>query len=928
MVANAVKPRPPDEKPVTPRQTLTAESDSPAVAHGHGNGPTRDPDRTAAPATEPAVGTSLFDRGYPAEVEVAPATDLPLRDRQRYEFGDEHARGGLGKIMLARDRELDRQVAVKELLNQGNTSRARFVREAMITARLEHPGIVPVHEAGRWSTGEPFYAMKLVSGRPLGEVIIEARTLGERLALLPDVIAVADAIAYAHSRFVIHRDLKPSNVMVGAYGETVVIDWGLAKDLSRPDEAADLLAGPYRTAAEDGLTTVGAVIGTPAYMPPEQAEGLPVDERADVYSIGAILYHLLSGQMPYGDTKPKGESSLLDTVKQCAPTRLAEVEADIPADLLTIVDKAMARDASDRYSSAGALVEDLRRYQTGQLVGAHRYSTWALVKRWVGRHRGAVAMAAVMVLLLAAGGAVSFWRIADERDRAREQRAVAQRQERIADENRSEVEGLLEFMLSDLRDNLEPIGKLDLLDMVAGKASAYYKQRPVDWSHPDQARKRAVAHNNVGYVLHAQGDLAGALAEHRAGKAIVERLVELDPGNVEWRHDLAASHKRLGKLLETEGELAAALAEYQAGKALAERLVELDPEHAQWQLILSLSHLGIGNVLRAQGDLAGALAQHRAQKAIAERLVELEPRSVDWQRELSMAHAEVGNVLFDQYDFPGALAEFRAQKAIAERLVEIDQKNARWQYDLARSHGRVGSVLLRWQSDRAGALAEYQASKVILARLVENDPDNALWRRAVAVMQGKVGDVLASQSDLAGALAEYRASKAMREALVEIDPQNTEWQRDLVVIHNRLGRALEAQGDLAGALAEYRAFVPIAERLVAQDPQNARWQNDLAFANTFLGDALRRMGKPSAAREHLARGAGIYERKAVSAADFYGGACAFALIEEADKAFEMLDKAIDQGWKDVAWAEKDDSLASLRKDPRWKPLLERMRGKE
>src|ERR1041385_945806 len=150
----------------------------------------------------------------------------------------------------------------------------RFLREALITARLEHPGIVPVHEAGRWPDGTPFYAMKLVAGRPLRDLILERKTVGERIGLLHHVIAVADAIAYAHGRNIIHRDLKPSNVIVGDFGETVVIDWGLAKDLSATQEST-VEDGPFRVTHDEGLTSAGTILGTRAYMPPEQERGEP-----------------------------------------------------------------------------------------------------------------------------------------------------------------------------------------------------------------------------------------------------------------------------------------------------------------------------------------------------------------------------------------------------------------------------------------------------------------------------------------------------------------------------------------------------------------------------------------------------------------------------------------------------------------------------
>jgi serine/threonine protein kinase len=226
------------------------------------------------------------------------AVALKERDHRRYEFIEEHGRGGLGRVMRTRDLDLGREVAIKEILDSGGMAEARFVREAMITARLEHPGIVPVHDAGRWPDGTPFYAMKLVSGRPLKDLLREANSLEDRLALLPHLIAVADAIAYAHDREIIHRDLKPSNIIVGDFGETVVIDWGLAKDLKNSDKEHST-SGLCQPSEDSTLTMAGAVIGTPAYMPPEQARGEDVGASADVYALGAILYHLLSGRPPY-----------------------------------------------------------------------------------------------------------------------------------------------------------------------------------------------------------------------------------------------------------------------------------------------------------------------------------------------------------------------------------------------------------------------------------------------------------------------------------------------------------------------------------------------------------------------------------------------------------------------------------------------------
>jgi eukaryotic-like serine/threonine-protein kinase len=319
-----------------------------------------------------------------------------LPETTRYRITGEVGRGGIGRVMQAVDQVLDRPVALKELISTSDGMRGRFMREALITARLQHPSIVPIHDAGQLADRSPFYAMKLVAGHPLDESIAEAKSLAQRLALLPTVLAIADAIAYAHSQRIIHRDLKPQNILVGKYGETIVIDWGLAKDLAGDDPDA-LDAGPYRATSLD-KTVAGAVLGTPAYMAPEQAAGQSVDERADVYALGAILYHVVSGTAPHeGNTLEE----LVQRVISGDVRRLTEREPEVPRDLAAIVTKAMALEPSARYANAQGLADDLRRFLTGQLVASHSYGTRELLRRWVKRHRGAVTVGLTALLVVA-----------------------------------------------------------------------------------------------------------------------------------------------------------------------------------------------------------------------------------------------------------------------------------------------------------------------------------------------------------------------------------------------------------------------------------------------------------------------------------------------------------------------------------------------
>jgi serine/threonine protein kinase len=194
---------------------------------------------------------------------------LEVVSADRYTDRKELSRGGMGRIVTAHDRRLGRIVAIKEVRGDAGEMSARFQREIRLSARLEHPAIVTIHDAGIWPSGEPFYVMRLVPGRSLADALQRAASLTARLAYVPNALAVADALAYAHGKRIIHRDLKPHNVMLGDFGETVVIDWGLAKDLgvapARPS-TTDLGAAPEGT-------ELGAVLGTPTYMPPSKRQG-------------------------------------------------------------------------------------------------------------------------------------------------------------------------------------------------------------------------------------------------------------------------------------------------------------------------------------------------------------------------------------------------------------------------------------------------------------------------------------------------------------------------------------------------------------------------------------------------------------------------------------------------------------------------------
>ena len=313
---------------------------------------------------------------------------LPELSGSRYVLQEFLARGGMGMVYAAQDKTLNRRVAIKVLDSPDSHSvlEERLMREARVLAQLEHPGIVPVHDAGTLADGRVFYVMKYVEGSRVDQFLNSASSLPERLRLF---LRICDTVSFAHSRGILHRDLKPSNVMVGAFGEVLVIDWGLAKILrpnsgGRSDEtvhSAEPLSGAVAGDSEMEITSAthdGMIMGTPGFMSPEQAQGKSssLDARTDIFSLGKLLETILS------------------------PTKNT-AEFRVPRALRAIYEKAAAESLSERYASVSELAGDISRYLDGMPVSAYSENLWERAQRFYTRYQAAILLITAYLLMRA-----------------------------------------------------------------------------------------------------------------------------------------------------------------------------------------------------------------------------------------------------------------------------------------------------------------------------------------------------------------------------------------------------------------------------------------------------------------------------------------------------------------------------------------------
>ena len=720
---------------------------------------------------DPDVQQSLASLPPVAGLVLVETPPKPSDERSRYTLMRLHSEGGLGKVWLARDRDLNREVALKELQTKQvhhPEARRRFLKEAQITGQLEHPNIVPVYElAYRPQDDQPFYTMKFVRGGTLRDVIAkyhESRREGtadplEWPRLLGAFVSVCHALGYAHSRGVVHRDLKPSNVVMGSFGEVIVLDWGLAKVGAADSDASTV---GISEEAQTDATASGRVLGTPAYMAPEQAEGRldQVDHRTDIYGLGTILFAILTGRAPHpGDDT----AEVLQRIISGDTPQARSVDPTVPATLNAICRKAMAKTRTDRYPGASDLGEDVQRWLADEPVSAHRDSWTVRATRWLRRNRawaqaGAAGLLFCLFVSVAANIIVNRARMAEAG--AREETARHLAEVRSHRRDLAKIRNKHANLLSDVGQSIEAERTyLQALTAVEKRAREFR-------NIPDYQLDLASLHNNLGILFRDTGRPVEAEAEYRKSLTVLREMhgdVASDP---EFRSDYARSLNSLGQLLTDTQRTDEAEKSFSQAIEVQEKLVSDFPENPDYRLELAGSYTNLGVLLPPTERPDEAEAACRKAVKIQEGLTADYPGVVKYRQELATGYMNLG-ALFRRLKRPLEEEEnYRKALTIQEELVQRFPTVPDHQHALGTTLHNLGGVL-RNRGELAGARLLLERAVVHQQTALKANPNHPVVRPFLARHLDTLSEILIRLGDHAAA-----AKTAVQMAAVR--PENAD----------------------------------------------------------------------------------------------------------------------------------------------------------
>ena len=797
----------------------------------------------------------------PAMVEIGlvDETDANIgKTIDSYKILEEIGAGGMGTVYLASrtDESFDKKVAIK-LIKRGMDTAAvlkRFVMERRILAQLENPHIASLLDGGSTDDGLPYFVMEYIEGEPITKFCDSHQySMQERLELFRKVCS---AISYAHQNLVVHRDIKPSNILVTKDGTPKLLDFGIAK-LLHPDWSLE---------TNEATATMFRLM-TPEYASPEQIRGLPITTSSDVYSLGVVLYELLSGERPF-----KIESRLHEDVAQIILTeepvkpsecglRIAErgfkkkneatdenrnpktdeqnkirnpqsAIRNFKGDLDNIILKALRKEPTRRYQSVQEFSEDIRRHLAGLPVSAMADTIFYRVGKFIKRHRISVFAGLFMFLSLLTGISAAIWQ------------AVEARKERAKAEQRfKDVRKLTNSFLFEFHDAVKDLqGATPAREMTVKKALEYLDILAREQSNDTSLQfELATAYSKVGNIqgypgASNLGDTAGAVASYRKAIEILEGLMQIEPNNREFQKELAANYKSIAVIYEVTGDLDLSLSSNQTALTLYENSVSADETDFSAKLALAECYKNVGDTTASNGNLEDALQNYRKTLEMSESVLHSQPDDKAAKRMIMVASDAIGTTLGNPNftnlgDTDGALQAYRRQLEICNELLNTDEKSQNLQATKAFTLKVIGEVQTA-RNEWKDAVESFKQALEIQEKLVKADAKDAFANNRLAYLLTNLGEALANSNQLTDALKQHNRAIEILEKLAATDKENGFLILYLNRAFQKKGDALVTLGREDEALNFYHKAAKSNEEIAAQDLKNMDMR--LQLANDYL----------------------------------------------------------------------------------------------
>lgn len=857
------------------------------------------------------------DRGQPVDPQVKETVDFAPETQSRYTLTRVHGEGGLGQVWLAVDPSLNRDVALKRIRPGKGSSRdaqLRLIREAQITGQLEHPNIMPVYELEqRDEKGRPYYTMKFLRGDTLQDRIKAYHRKKKRgkaepidlVKLLNFFIDICNAIAYAAARGVVHRDLKPQNVMIGDFGEVIVLDWGLAKKIENQEIDSgrrELRLGDLVDATE---TIAGQVVGSPAYMAPEQAAALndQVDARTDVYGLGAMLFTILIGHPPHRGTKTgnsaKDTIELLNRISSGETPRLRELDATIPKALDAICAKAMNKGARLRYQDARDLAMDVECYLADEAVTVHQESLLQKTGRWLRKHRTkaqAIAISLIVVVVVAIASAITVNDAKNQEalakkeallhfeqarrsidkslielsDALTEYPGVQEVRRRLLEDAAKDYEALAEQtseqpeLRLEIARSLVRLGEVHrLLESFADAEPAYNRAlqaldsvAELNGDSTDVQLELATCLNGLGLCWAKlapmpkegeESEVVDSVAKaesffDRAAKA-VDQALKVDADNVELRRMRARIVANVGTMLASTKHQKDAF-RYSLNAVELFETLSRDPGEIVDRYELAQSQTALAMAMKQRGDFAES--QETLEEAISsyERLVDLDPDSTRFLSGLADARLTLANAMSTDGVLTQRLALYEQCAEDYLALVSSRPDVPAYRSGLVVAETNIAQVYYR-QGDNQEAFLHVQTALQQAIALADADATVASSHALEVYARVTAGQILRDLNDFPNAELAFESSDEKCRQLVEIYPENGSYRRLHGEVKNGVGILYLLDLRLEEARLAFISAIKDFDTALKINPKDALSMNGRAWSLTYLGDAQFQLGLTS-----------------------------------------------------------------------------------